>query len=184
MSYIGLALNLNAQRKYAAAQPLFEKALEINRKRLTDEHPRTARLDGLAPNLDAQGKYAQAQPLHEQALEFRRRLLDDDHPAPPGPTAGWRRTSTPRGSTRGARPMAGAVRSLDKARLRVAFTGLDARGTRESARPPWPPCWPGSVGRRRRGRRWRRTSAAACSTSWSPDRTNGSHPPSEPASAN
>ena len=32
-------MNLNAQGKYALAQPLFEKALEIRRRLLTDEHP-------------------------------------------------------------------------------------------------------------------------------------------------
>jgi hypothetical protein len=34
--------NLNAQGKYAAAQPLYEKALEIRRRLLTDDHPDTA----------------------------------------------------------------------------------------------------------------------------------------------
>ena len=40
--YNNLAYNLNAQRKYAQAQPLFEKALEIHRRLLTDDHPDTA----------------------------------------------------------------------------------------------------------------------------------------------
>ncbi|MGO9465624.1 MAG: tetratricopeptide repeat protein [Isosphaeraceae bacterium] len=33
---------LSQQGKYAAAQPLYEKALEIYRRRLGDDHPRTA----------------------------------------------------------------------------------------------------------------------------------------------
>jgi tetratricopeptide (TPR) repeat protein len=71
---------LDAQGKYAQAQPLYEKALEIRRRLLTDEHPLTAMsYNNLAQNLDAQGKYAQAQPLHEKALGIRRRLLTDDH---------------------------------------------------------------------------------------------------------
>jgi tetratricopeptide (TPR) repeat protein len=75
------ALNFNVQGKYAEAQPLFEKALEIRRRLLTDDHPHTAAsYNNLAANLDAQGKYAQAQPLVEKALEIRRRLLSDDHP--------------------------------------------------------------------------------------------------------
>ncbi len=75
------ALALNAQVKYAQAQPLFEKALEIRRRLLTDDHPDTAMCyNNLAHNLWIQGKYAQAQPLFEKALEIRRRLLTDDHP--------------------------------------------------------------------------------------------------------
>ncbi|MGD0044020.1 MAG: tetratricopeptide repeat protein, partial [Isosphaeraceae bacterium] len=69
------------QWKYAQAQPLFEKALEIRRRLLTDDHPDTANTyNNLAYNLNAQGKYALAQPLFEKALEVRRRLLTDDHP--------------------------------------------------------------------------------------------------------
>jgi hypothetical protein len=41
-SYGWLASNVNAQSKYAQAQPLFEKALEIYRRLLTDDHPYTA----------------------------------------------------------------------------------------------------------------------------------------------
>jgi CHAT domain-containing protein/Tfp pilus assembly protein PilF len=76
------ALALDAQGKYAQAQPLFEKALEINRRPLTDAHPATAgSYNHLATNLQGQGKYTQAQPLYEKALEIKRRLLTDDHPA-------------------------------------------------------------------------------------------------------
>ena len=85
----------HAQGKYAQAQPLYEKALEINRRLLTDDHPDTAlSYNNLASNLNAQGKY----------LEARDQWL-------------------------------GAVKSLDKARLRVAFTGLERAGTKESVRP-------------------------------------------------
>ena len=75
------ALNFYVQGKYAEAQPLFEKALEIRRRLLTDDHRDTATsYNNLAGNLNAQGKYNQAQPLFEKALEIRRRLLTDDHP--------------------------------------------------------------------------------------------------------
>ena len=51
------AVSLSAQRKYAAAQPLFEKALDINRRLLTDDHPSTATLyNNLASSLRDQGK--------------------------------------------------------------------------------------------------------------------------------
>jgi tetratricopeptide (TPR) repeat protein len=72
---------LYAQGQYAAAQPLFEKALAIRRRLLTDDHPDTASsYNGVALNLNAQGQYAAAQPLFEKALEIFRRLLTDDHP--------------------------------------------------------------------------------------------------------
>src|SRR5439155_1136562 len=69
------------QGKYATAQPLFEKSLEIRRRLLTDDHPSTAvSYNNEAQNLAAQGEYAAAQPLYEKALEIDRRLLTDDHP--------------------------------------------------------------------------------------------------------
>ncbi len=135
--YNDLGVILNAQGKYAQAQPLYEKALEINRRLLTDEHPETASTyNNLAANLDSQGRYAQAQALYERALQIRRRLLTDDHPQTAesyGKLAynlgaqgkyvealdQWRRAAT----------------SLDKARLRVAFTGLERAGRKESVRP-------------------------------------------------
>jgi tetratricopeptide (TPR) repeat protein len=72
---------LNSQGEYAQAQPLFEQALEINRRLLSNDHPDTAlSYNNLAANLNAQGNYAAAQPLYEKALVIRRRLLSDDHP--------------------------------------------------------------------------------------------------------
>jgi tetratricopeptide (TPR) repeat protein len=72
---------LKVQGKYARAQPLCEKALEIFCRLLTDDHPDTASAyNELAYNLNAQGKYPQAQPLYEKALEIHRRLLTDNHP--------------------------------------------------------------------------------------------------------
>ncbi len=78
----GQAEALLAQGKYAQAQPLCEKALEIFRRLLGDDHPETASgYNNLAENLHAQGKYAEAQPLFEKALAISRRLLTDDHPS-------------------------------------------------------------------------------------------------------
>jgi tetratricopeptide (TPR) repeat protein len=60
---------------------MYEKALEIRRRLLTDDHPDTAQsYNNTAPNLNAQGKYAAAQQMYEKALAIRRRLLTDDHP--------------------------------------------------------------------------------------------------------
>ena len=137
-SYNNVAMNLNAQGKYAAAQPLFEKALEINRRLLTDDHPDTAiSYNSLAANLNAQGKYAQAQPLYEKALEIYRRLLTDDHPLTAGSYSGLAVNLNAQGKYLEARDRwLSAVKSLDAARLRVAFTGLErAGGTKESMRP-------------------------------------------------
>ncbi len=135
-SYHGVAFNLSAQGKYAEAQPLYEKALEINRRLLTDDHPETARCyNNLAGNLDEQGKYAQAQPLFEKALEISRRLLTTEHPD----TALRYRNLAGNLDAQGKYALARdilllAVKSLDAARLRVAFTGLDRGATRQSAR--------------------------------------------------
>jgi tetratricopeptide (TPR) repeat protein len=75
------AITLNAQGKYAQALPLFEKALEIRRRLLGDDHPAIATgYNNVAANLNTQGKYAAAQPLYEKALEITRRLLSDNHP--------------------------------------------------------------------------------------------------------
>ena len=135
-SYNNVAANLNAQEKYALAQPLFEKALEIRRRLLSDEHPQTAQsYHSVAANLNAQGIYAQAQPLFEKALEIYRRLLSDDHPD----------TAQSFGSLAGNLNVQGkyfeardhwlrAVKSLDKARLRVAFTGLERTGAEQPIR--------------------------------------------------
>ncbi len=136
--YLNLATNLNAQGKYAQAQPIYEKALEIRRRRLTDEHPDTARsYDGVALNLEAQGRYAQAQPLHEKALEINRRLLDEDHPDLARVYNHMAGNLDAQGKYREARDQwLRAVKSLDSARLRVAFTGLErAGGAKESVRP-------------------------------------------------
>ena len=72
---------LEAQEKYAQAQPLLEKALDERRRLLGDDHPDTAQsCFNAAYMMRSQGKYAQAQPLFERALEIHRRLLGDDHP--------------------------------------------------------------------------------------------------------
>ncbi|MGO9922752.1 MAG: tetratricopeptide repeat protein [Isosphaeraceae bacterium] len=138
LTYNNLAANLNAQEKYAQAQPMFEKALEINRRLLTDEHPQTAAgCNNLADNLSAQGKYAQAQPMYEKALEIWRRLLTDNHPDTATGYSNLAANLNAQGKYDEARNRwVSAVKSLDAARLRVAFTGLErATGTAEPVRP-------------------------------------------------
>jgi tetratricopeptide (TPR) repeat protein len=136
ISYNDLALNLARQGKHAKAQPLYEKALEIDRRVFSDDHPLTANTyNNLAADLSSQGKYAAAQPLYEKAVEIDRRLLGDDH----------RRTGATYNNLAGNLNAQGkyieakdcwlrAVKSLDAARLQVAFTGLERAATEQSAR--------------------------------------------------
>ena len=135
-SYGNLAANLNAQGKYVQAQPLFEKALDIRRRLLTDDHPGTAvSFTKLAGNLNAQGKYAQAQPLFEKAVDIRHRLLTDNHPDTAASYSNLAGNLNAQGKHVEARELwLRAVKSLDAARLQVAFTGLDRAGTKESMR--------------------------------------------------
>ena len=66
---------------YAAALPLFERALAIREKVLGPEHPRTAQsLNNLARLLQAQGDLAGARPLLERALAICERALGPEHP--------------------------------------------------------------------------------------------------------
>jgi len=136
-SYNNLAMNLNAQGKYTAAQPLNEKVLEITRRLLTDDHPHTAgSYNNVAFNLYAQGKYAQAQPLYEKAMEIQCRLLTDDHPDTAKSYYNLAANLNAQGKYLEARDRwLNAVRSLDAARLRVAFTGMERAGANESVRP-------------------------------------------------
>ena len=76
-----LAVNLLHLERYAEAQPLFEKALEIDRRALGDNHPHLALTYGeLAECLRHQGKLAAAQPLCEKALAISRNSVGEDHP--------------------------------------------------------------------------------------------------------
>ena len=136
--YNNLAANLYAQGKYGAAEPLYEKALEIRRRLLTDEHPETAGVfNNLASNLNAQGKYGAAQRLYEKVLDIRRRLLTDEHPHTAQSYYNLASNLNAQGKYLAARDQwLRAVKSLDKARLRVAFTGLErAGGPKKSVRP-------------------------------------------------
>src|SRR5262245_15295890 len=80
-SYNNLADNLASHGKYAQAQPLFERALEISRRLLADDDGTATIYNNLADNLALQGKFEQARALFQKALEIRRRLFTDDHPS-------------------------------------------------------------------------------------------------------
>ena len=120
-------MSLVRRKEVRGGPAVFREAREIHRLLLTDDHPDTAlSYVNLASVLDAQGLYAQAQPHFEKALEIDRLLLTDDHP----------RTATcytrlgddldAQGKYLEARSQwLRGVKSLDAARLRVAFTGLE-----------------------------------------------------------
>jgi tetratricopeptide (TPR) repeat protein len=73
---------LYTQGQFANAVQLHEKALEIRRRLLTDDHPDVAQsYNELAVNLDSEGKHALAQPLYEKSLKIHRHALSDDHPS-------------------------------------------------------------------------------------------------------
>ena len=133
-----MATNLKAQGKYAAAQSLYEKTLEIRRRLLTDDHPETAQgYNNLAITLDAQGNYAAAQPLFERALKIQRRLLTDHHPDTARGYNDLAHNLSAQGKYAEARDQwRHAVESMDSARLRVAFTGLERAGAKAPADRP------------------------------------------------
>ena len=137
LSYNNLASNLNAQGKYAEAQPLYREGAGDPPPPAHRRPPRHRQsYNNLAHNLDAQGKYAEAQPLFEKALEIRRRLLTDDHPDTALSYNNLAANFNAQGKYLEARDQwLRAVKSLDKARLRVAFTGLERAGAEESPRP-------------------------------------------------
>ncbi|WP_293028794.1 tetratricopeptide repeat protein [Moorena sp. SIO3I8] len=75
------ALELYQQGKYSEAMPLAERALEIRREVLGEEHPDVATsLNNLAGLYFSQGRYGEAEPLFRQALALRKKLLGEDHP--------------------------------------------------------------------------------------------------------
>jgi tetratricopeptide (TPR) repeat protein len=76
------------QAKYAQAETLFRQTLEISRRVLGPEHPRTlAVLADVASMHQRRGEFALAETLAAQVLAGRRRALGSDHPdtAPSAP---------------------------------------------------------------------------------------------------
>jgi tetratricopeptide (TPR) repeat protein len=77
----GAGLYLQSRWEPAAAQPLFERARDLRRSRLGDDHPDTlTSTSHLALDLWALGHYERARQLGEDTLERCRRVLGDDHP--------------------------------------------------------------------------------------------------------
>ncbi len=76
-----LGYGLNMLADYAAARPLYERALDIRQRVLGADHPDTAQsLNNLAALHYATGDYAAARPLVERALAITERVLGMAHP--------------------------------------------------------------------------------------------------------
>ena len=76
-----LAALLQDKGDYAAAEPLYRRALAIREKALGPDHPNVAlSLNNLAVLLWNKGDYAAAEPRHRRALAIREKGLGPGHP--------------------------------------------------------------------------------------------------------
>ena len=76
-----LAVLYHAQRKYAQAEPLYQRVLKLLEQTVGPDHPTLATtLNNLAVVYEAQDKYDEAAPLYQRALALIERTLGPDHP--------------------------------------------------------------------------------------------------------
>jgi tetratricopeptide (TPR) repeat protein len=81
VSLNNLAEKYRLQKKYAEAEPLYKRSLEIRENKLGPEHPDVAQsLHNLAEIHRLQGKYAEAEPLFKRSLAIREKALGPEHP--------------------------------------------------------------------------------------------------------
>jgi tetratricopeptide (TPR) repeat protein len=81
VSLKNLAQLYDDQKKSAEAEPLYQRLLAIEEKRLGPDHPDLATtLYHLAKLYQAHGKSAEAEPLYQRALAIRDRVLGPTHP--------------------------------------------------------------------------------------------------------
>ena len=74
-------VRLYGEGKYAEAEPLAKRSLELSLKKKGSDHPGTATsLNNLAELYRAQGKYDLAEPLFKRALAINEKALGPDHP--------------------------------------------------------------------------------------------------------
>jgi tetratricopeptide (TPR) repeat protein len=70
-----------SQGRYAEAEPLYRRSLQIREQQLGAEHPDTATsLNNLALLYRSQGRYAEAEPLYRRSLEILTATLGFNHP--------------------------------------------------------------------------------------------------------
>ena len=76
-----LAVLYHAQRKYAQAEPLYQRVLTLLEQTVGPEHPTLATtLNNLAVMYEAQDKYSEAEALYQRALALMERTLGTEHP--------------------------------------------------------------------------------------------------------
>jgi tetratricopeptide (TPR) repeat protein len=76
-----LGFHLDSIGDFQAARPYYEKALEIRKKVLGEEHPDTAHsLNNMGALLDSMGELPAARPYYEKALEINKKVLGEEHP--------------------------------------------------------------------------------------------------------
>ena len=76
-----LALVYRAQKKYAEAEPLYQRALAIDeRNHGADHYGVAADLNSLGALYRAWGKYAEAEPLQQRSLAIWEKALGPEHP--------------------------------------------------------------------------------------------------------
>ncbi len=76
-----LAVLYHTQRKYAQAEPLYQRVLTLLEQTIGPDHPTLATtLNNLAVVYEAQDKYAEAAPLYQRALALIERTLGPEHP--------------------------------------------------------------------------------------------------------
>ncbi|MBD2425979.1 tetratricopeptide repeat protein [Phormidium sp. FACHB-1136] len=76
-----MGMYLLERGEYALADPLLQKALDLRRNLLGDEHEDIAdSLNSAARSHELQGRYSEAEPLYQQALAMYQRLFGDEHP--------------------------------------------------------------------------------------------------------
>ena len=76
-----LATLLRSIKRYKEAEPLYRKALEINKNVYGEEHPTTAgSFNNLAALLKTTGNYNEAEPLYRKSLEIYQKVFGEEHP--------------------------------------------------------------------------------------------------------
>jgi tetratricopeptide (TPR) repeat protein len=84
--HVGVTLNNLALTywnwgRYADAEPIYRRAVEVQEKALGKEHPQVATsLNNLGLVYMRLGRYAEAEPVLKRALAIREKVLPKDHP--------------------------------------------------------------------------------------------------------